>query len=73
LIKSVGKGAVKAHLADGRDVVLPEGETANAYLERTSTGDLIVLNDDVTEVTKTEYKDRAPGGDDLIGLDEDIK
>lgn len=54
LIKSVGKGAIRAHLKDGRDVVLQPGEQENDYLERTAAEDLIVLDDNVTQVTKTD-------------------
>lgn len=54
LIKSVGKRAIRAHLKEGRDVVLQSGEQENGYLERTPAGDLIVLDENVAQVTKTD-------------------
>ena len=53
LIKNAGKGALRVHLKNGQEVVLHDGQQANEYIERTDEGDLIVLDDDVVEVTKT--------------------
>jgi hypothetical protein len=52
VIKSAGKGALRVHLKDGREVVLEEGEEANAYLARTADGEVVVIADEEVSITK---------------------
>lgn len=45
LLKRVGKGALKARMQDGRQVVLDDSGIANQHTERDENGNLIVVDD----------------------------